>query len=303
MPALLEILLLLLAMAYAGAHIGVLAVWGVHLYYVQRGKPGLLADRWSLTDLWLGFHLALALTLVMLVSTAALGAFLIGIFAPHNLRAIEHLFLTIERDSPLVWAFLLPLLLMQNVAFVATAVIYLVGKYGLDIAKLGLLWDWQRIRVGILWGGAAFLITPVVELLSVGILRLVLGPSGFERLMNWEQNTVALEAFLQTLRPGLVVFAFVVMVAVVAPLGEEIFFRGFVYNLLRNRLSDPAGAWISAALFAVLHASVKNFLPILVIGVLLAKLYARTGSLWSCVVMHGTFNFLSAVAMLVFREV
>lgn len=52
--------------------------------------------------------------------------------------------------------------------------------------------------------------------------------------------------------------------------------------------------------FALLHASVKNFLPILIIGVLLARLYARTGSLWSSVVMHGTFNLLSAIAAFVF---
>jgi len=92
---------------------------------------------------------------------------------------------------------------------------------------------------------------------------------------------------------------FILVVAVAAPIGEEIFFRGFVFNLLRHRTTFASAVWLSAALFALLHASVKNFLPILIIGVLLASLYARTGSLWSSVVMHGTFNLLSAMAAII----
>jgi len=159
--------------------------------------------------------------------------------------------------------------------------------------------DWQAVRQGVLWGGVAFLITPLVELLSMGVLRLVLGAPAFTRLMDWEKQTVALDSWLETLQPGITMLGFILVVAVAAPIGEEMFFRGFVFNLLRHRTSFTSAVWLSAALFAVLHASVKNFLPILVIGVLLARLYARTGSLWSSVVMHGTFNFLSAMAAII----
>ncbi|GBC96727.1 hypothetical protein HRbin16_02536 [bacterium HR16] len=299
MPTLLDIILLLLLMAYAATQIGVLAVWGIHTYYVRRGMPGLLAERWSFLDIWVGFHLALLFTFVSLVAVGAVAGFLLAFFAPQKVHMLQQAFFTLNRNTPFVWAVLLPLLLMQNAAFVAVAIWYVLGKYRLSTGDVGLSWDWQAVRKGVLWGGLAFLITPLVELLSLGVLRLVLGASAFQRLMDWEKQTVALDAFLESLQPGAIALAFVLVVAVAAPIGEELFFRGFVFNVLRNRLHFTSAVWLSAALFALLHASVKNFLPILVIGVLLARLYARTGSLWSSVVMHGTFNFLSALATIV----
>lgn len=296
MPTLLDLVLVLLVLVYASVQMAVLAVWGVHVYYVRRGKPGLLAERWSFLDLWMGFHLVLLLTFAMLVTLSLAAGVGLALFSPQYLGALKRAMLGLERSDPLAWVVALPVLLVQNVAFVATAILYVVGKYGLDVSRVGLRWDWQVVRKGVWWGGLAFLITPLVELFSMGLLRLVLGASTFQQLMDWEKHGVAMDAFLQTLQPGAIALAFVLMVAVAAPIGEELFFRGFVFNLLRHRLGLAPAVWLSAGLFALLHVSVKNFLPILIIGALLAWLYARTGSLWSCVVMHGTFNLLSALA-------
>jgi membrane protease YdiL (CAAX protease family) len=299
MPAFIEVVALLLIMAYAAVQLGILAVWGVHTYYVRRGMPGLLAERWSFLDLWIGFHLALFLTLASLAAVSVWMGLLLALFSPRSIPALQRMFYTADRNAPLFWAGLLFVLLVQNAAFVSVAIWYTVGKYGVDAGRLGLVWNWQAVRQGVLWGGVAFLITPLVELLSMGVLRLVLGAPAFTRLMDWEKQTVALDSWLETLQPGITMLGFILVVAVAAPIGEELFFRGFVFNLLRHRTNFTSAVWLSAALFAVLHASVKNFLPILVIGVLLARLYARTGSLWSSVVMHGTFNFLSAMAAII----
>lgn len=297
MPTLWNVILLLLLMAYAAVHIGVLVVWAIHTYYTRRGMPGLLANRWSFLDLWVGFHLALLFTFISLAAIAAFAGFLLVFFSPQHIRMLQQAFDTLDRNAPLFWVGLLCLLLAQNGALVAVAIWYMLGKYRMEPGRVGLSWDWQAVRKGVLWGGLAFLITPLVELLSMGVLRLVLGASAFQRLMDWErQSGMALDAFLESLQPGIIALAFVLMVAVAAPIGEELFFRGFVFNVLRNRMNFTSAVWLSAALFALLHVSVRNFLPILVIGVLLARLYARTGSLWSSVVMHGTFNFLSAMA-------
>ncbi|GIV18271.1 MAG: hypothetical protein KatS3mg023_0022 [Armatimonadota bacterium] len=296
MPTLIDLIVFLLLMAYAATQLGVLVVWGVHTYYVRRGMPGLLAERWSFLDLWVGFHLALFLTFASLVSMAAWMGFLLVLFSPQSISMLQRALYTVDRNTPLFWTGLLFLLLVQNAALVSVAIGYTLGKYGIDTGKLGLVWDRQAARKGVLWGGLAFLITPLVELLSMGVLRLVLGASAFERLMDWEKQTVALDSLLESLQPGVIALGFVLVVAVAAPVGEELFFRGFVFNVLRHRLPFTSAVWLSAALFALLHVSVKNFLPILVIGVLLAWLYARTGSLWSSVMMHGTFNFLSAMA-------
>lgn len=299
MPTLWDMILLLLLMAYTATQIGIVTVWGVHTYYVRRGMPGLFAERWSFLDLWVGFHLALFLTFASVAAMAASAGFLLAIFSSQSISVLQRALYTIDRSAPLFLVGLLLLLLAQNAAFVSVAIWYMLGKYRVDTDGFGLSWNWQAVRKGVLWGGAAFLLTPLLEFLSMRVLRLVLGASAFQQLMNWEQQTVALDAFLGTLQPGVIALAFVLVVAVAAPIGEELFFRGFVFNVMRNRLHFTSAVWLSAALFALLHVSVKNFLPILVIGVLLARLYARTGSLWSSVVMHGTFNFLSAMAAII----
>ena len=89
-----------------------------------------------------------------------------------------------------------------------------------------------------------------------------------------------------------------VMGAVVGPLVEEIFFRGLLFRAyLRTRGPILAYA-LSATLFALLHLNLAALPPILVLGLLLAWLYQRTGSLTPSVIAHA---FNNGVAFLVLR--
>jgi len=83
----------------------------------------------------------------------------------------------------------------------------------------------------------------------------------------------------------------------VAPLCEEIFFRGFVFPGLLRRLSLWPAMTLSALLFALAHADLGSFLPLALIGLALAYLRWRTRSLWPCVALH-TLNNLVAAALL-----
>ena len=73
----------------------------------------------------------------------------------------------------------------------------------------------------------------------------------------------------------------VLLIAVAAPIAEEIFFRGMLFGGLRRRLSTFAAAAISALVFGGLHAAtgVTAVPPLIVFGFVLALLYERTGSL------------------------
>src|SRR5574341_2492910 len=68
--------------------------------------------------------------------------------------------------------------------------------------------------------------------------------------------------------------------ALVAPLVEEIFFRGFVFGGLCGRYGWRRAALVSAALFAVIHFTPTAILPIFLLGCIFAYLYRRSGSLW-----------------------
>jgi membrane protease YdiL (CAAX protease family) len=77
---------------------------------------------------------------------------------------------------------------------------------------------------------------------------------------------------------------------VVAPLVEEIFFRGFVFAGLRNRYGWQKAALSSAALFGLIHFTPTAIIPIFLLGYVFAYLYQRSGSLWPGILMHASSN-------------
>lgn len=78
--------------------------------------------------------------------------------------------------------------------------------------------------------------------------------------------------------------------AVVGPMIEELFFRGFMYGALRGRIGILWAMLFTSAVFAGLHTNVVGFLPIMVLGILLAYLYEKTGTLVSSITVHVIHN-------------
>jgi membrane protease YdiL (CAAX protease family) len=104
------------------------------------------------------------------------------------------------------------------------------------------------------------------------------------------------ELAIEVLDPWLVVLA----VVIVAPVAEEAFFRGVVFNAWRREAGRRWAFFGSAALFAAIHLSLLSLLPIFLLGIGLAWVYDRTKSLLAPMVMHATVNGISvALALLV----
>jgi membrane protease YdiL (CAAX protease family) len=80
---------------------------------------------------------------------------------------------------------------------------------------------------------------------------------------------------------------------VVAPLVEEVFFRGFLFAGLRKRYEWQTAALISSALFALIHLQLTSVLPIFLLGYIFAYLYHRSNSIWPAILMHVTTNGLA----------
>ena len=94
-----------------------------------------------------------------------------------------------------------------------------------------------------------------------------------------------------------------VATVIMAPVAEEIFFRGFVFaGMLRP--FGPAGAMLtSGLLFGLFHVTgidtIGLVLPFGAIGILFAWLYYRTGSVWPSIVTHLIFNLVSFIVLAV----
>jgi len=93
-----------------------------------------------------------------------------------------------------------------------------------------------------------------------------------------------------------------VLVAVVAaPLVEEIVFRGIVFPAFASRYGMGWGIAVSSALFGVIHLQGFNTVPFIFLGVVFARLFASTRSLWTAILCHALFNGTSLVLLYVLR--
>ncbi len=79
-------------------------------------------------------------------------------------------------------------------------------------------------------------------------------------------------------------------VVVAAPFFEEIFFRGFLYQALRRRMYPWAAVLATGLLFAIIHPSFFQASLVFPLGLLLAYLMEKTGSLIPCMVVHFLIN-------------
>jgi membrane protease YdiL (CAAX protease family) len=94
---------------------------------------------------------------------------------------------------------------------------------------------------------------------------------------------------------GDIISAFLVICA--APVSEELFFRGFMFTGLRQRLPFVLAAAISAGIWGLFHftgpGSWGVVLQLSVFGLILAWLYERTGSIWPTIAVHALNNVLA----------
>ncbi len=90
--------------------------------------------------------------------------------------------------------------------------------------------------------------------------------------------------------------------AVLAPLVEEIFFRGFLFQGLRARYGWISGMLLSSGIFAIAHLDPVSLIPTFILGNLLAYLYHRSNSVWPGVILHMTVNTLGLLSVYVLTQ-
>lgn len=91
--------------------------------------------------------------------------------------------------------------------------------------------------------------------------------------------------------PGLVLLLFFTLV-VLAPVCEEIFFRGYLYPALRNRMDRQPAMLINGVLFAAAHFELIGFLPRFLLGWGLCYIYERKKNLSGPMAGHALYNGL-----------
>jgi len=169
---------------------------------------------------------------------------------------------------------------VQDAAFIGAAVLFagrvgpvLPAQFGLVRTRIGPAIGWMLvgyvvyIALGQAWGA-------IVDTDKVDKLPDSLGA---------DQSTVALVAVC-------------VLVTVIAPLAEELFFRGYFYGALRNWRGPWPAALVTGLVFGAIHAGGTDavfLVPLAVLGAALCFVREQTGSLLPCIALHALNNALA----------
>jgi len=89
-----------------------------------------------------------------------------------------------------------------------------------------------------------------------------------------------------------------VVVAVIAPFSEEVFFRGFLYSAFKKSWGVNVALLLSSFLFAIVHLELYSFIPLMIIGWLFAYLFEKTRSLIPAIFLHGVYNLILILILL-----
>lgn len=141
---------------------------------------------------------------------------------------------------------------------------------------------YEGMPQGIRWGIFLFII---VMLLGMVVTKFY--PVEPE-LQDFAKIILGAEKWWELLLP-------IIMGVILAPIGEEVYFRGFLYPTLRARFGVMGGILLTALFFSAMHFDLYRLIPIAVGGAGLTYLYERTGNLWTNIIAHGVWNAIMIV--------
>lgn len=103
---------------------------------------------------------------------------------------------------------------------------------------------------------------------------------------------------LQNLMDEMPTWFYLLLVGVIAPVGEEFVFRKLLLERLRP-FGDRCAIWVSAAAFGLFHLNLYQLFYAVVAGLILAGVALKTGKLRYTIALHAIVNLSSGILTLV----
>ena len=257
-------------------------------------KSGWFNAAWSPLHPFVGFQI------VLLGASVAASLGMVAPLLPHlkpgaSPRTIAAQLDTLQNSPGYIMGLILSVF-AQNALFVGV-VGAIVRLYGSSLAKIGLRRPTLRqVGLGLGLGLALFfLANNVLGTLQQNLIRAI-SPHTLDALRAASDKLSAEGVFLKLPHPS-VKLLFAIGGAVAAPIGEEVFFRGLIYNMLKARTGVVPAIVLSGLCFALVHVAPLAIAPIWIMGMILAYIYERTGSLTITILMHVVNNSLAFVLL------
>lgn len=149
--------------------------------------------------------------------------------------------------------------------------------------------SWGKILI---WGLGAMV--PVYICLGLGsvIIQLII-PS--------KEKVPEMQEIVQTMISSndiTILIALLFSALIVAPIVEEIIFRGYIYPVLKKYSHRLFAGFMSSLLFAVVHGNVAGLIPLLLLAIILTLCYELTGSIFVPILIHALFNGINSFFIL-----
>ena len=90
-----------------------------------------------------------------------------------------------------------------------------------------------------------------------------------------------------------------VMACILAPIVEELIFRGLIYQTIKQSGYKRSALWASSILFAAFHSNLMTFIPLTLLAILFALLYETSGTIVAPIAVHSLFNLFNFGMILV----
>lgn len=167
---------------------------------------------------------------------------------------------------------------IQFVVTIGLVFIFSRGLHGASFREMGfkLVSGRSIFRYGISGG---LLLVVVIMLLSypVQILQPDLAPQTYAEMLSAARGTGKMIVVM-------------IMGVIMAPLSEEILYRGMLYPVTRKTLGPVGGAVLAGLLFGIAHWDLWRTIPLAAGGIILCLIYEKTRSVYVTTLAHGVWN-------------
>jgi membrane protease YdiL (CAAX protease family) len=184
---------------------------------------------------------------------------------------------------------------MMNVVGISVIFYFVVSKYGQGIRAIGL--TAKGFSKSVFYAAVSYVtLIPILLLMMVAIFFIT-------KWVKYQPPVQPIVEVFMEEKQTAVLWMSTLFAAIFGPVAEEIFFRGFMYGAIRKTLGVFWGMIITAAVFSFLHAHIVGFLPIMALGILLAYLYEKTGSLVPSMMVHIFHNVGMVLLVFLMRSI
>jgi membrane protease YdiL (CAAX protease family) len=131
----------------------------------------------------------------------------------------------------------------------------------------------------------------LIDPVNIAVNKLIPAPDWFWELFN------------RIFESDYGIYGAILKIAIVAPIIEEMIFRGVIMHGLMRNYSNFTAVFVSALLFALFHLNPWQFPPTFILGLVLGILMLRTRNIYLCILGHAINNGLVLISIQFLPEI